>query len=137
MRPVVYISAIAIIGLFFAGGCQPKGTEITGGGKGGTYTIHITGEHHGELLDTCMVYIKYNSMDAPSTGVYDDSEKCLLFDGVPVAAFDSLLEGNYYVLAVGYHGAYSPPNVKGGKTITVSGPVHIVSDTTPTYQYNL
>ena len=137
MKPIVYISVIFTLGITLGVGCKPRGTEITGGGKGGNYTINITGEHHGGLLDTCMVYIKYASLEAPGNGVYDDSEKCLIINGTPVATFDSLLQGNYYVLAVGYHGAFSPPNVRGGKSITVSGPAYIVSDTIPTYQYSL
>ena len=137
MKSLVTIATLFLVGIIISEGCKPKQTNtITGGGKGGNSTINVTGEHHGGLLDTCVMYIKYGTLDAPGDNVYDDSEKCALVNGVPVASFDSLTEGNYYVLAVGYHGAYSPPNVKGAKSLTVSGPAIVVSDTIPTYQYN-
>ena len=82
------------------------------------------------------MYIKYATLDAPSNGVYDDSQAVYISNGVPVASFTNLTQGNYYILAVGYHGAYSPPNVKGGKSFVVSGSSEVVSDTIPTYQYN-
>ena len=137
MKTLITIAALLLTGIIIGEGCKPKsGNTITGGGKGGTYTINVTGEHHGGLLDTCKMYIKYATLDAPANGVYDDSSNALLSNGVPVASFSDLTVGNYYVLAVGYHGAYSPPNVKGAKSFIVSGSAQVVSDTIPTYQYN-
>ncbi len=137
MKALITIITIFLTAIIVGESCKPKsGNTITGGGKGGTYTINVTGEHHGGLLDTCKMYIKYATLDAPANGVYDDSQNVAISGGVPVASFTSLTQGNYYVLAVGYHGAYSPPNVKGGKSFVVSGSAEVVSDTIPTYQYN-
>ena len=137
MKSLITITAIFLTGIIIGESCKPKpGNTITGGGKGGTYTINVTGEHHGGLLDTCKMYIKYATLDAPASGIYDDSASVTITNGVPVATFNDLTIGNYYVLAVGYHDAYSPPNVKGGKSFVISGSAQVVSDTIPTYQYN-
>jgi hypothetical protein len=59
----------------------------------------------------------------------------VIVNGVPVAGFDSLMVGNYYLLAVGYHGAYSPPNVEGGKTVTISQVGTTISVIMTAYQF--
>ncbi len=103
MKNTIYISAVFILGMAVTQGCKPKPNNITGGGKGGIAVIAATCDYYGTLLDTCTVYIKYNTHDAPANGVYDDSAASVLVNNWPTATFDSLTAGNYYLLAVGIH----------------------------------
>jgi len=118
-----------------AGSCKQPVQKISGGGKGGTCVVSVSGEHRGTLLDTCKVYIKYNTVDAPANGIYDDSAACMLVDTIPTAIFSGLTTGNYYLLAVGYHGGFSPPNVKGGKNCSIFSNGDTLKVIVPTYQY--
>lgn len=72
------------------------------GGKGGTAYIRITPNHDGWDIDSCMVYIKYNSAVVPAGGVYDDSTWARKVDNKPVAVFDQLKPGRYYVYGKGW-----------------------------------
>lgn len=84
-------------------------------GKGGLAVLKITPRHHGRQIDSCTIYIKYNAVDAPSGGSYDDSAQTVLIDGVPIATFDSLKRGNYYLYGLGWDPKLTPPaHVKGG-----------------------
>ena len=134
MKPLAYISFILASGTLMAASCTKGSPNITGGGKGGTATIVVTPEHHGEFVDSCKVYIKYGTNDAPANGVYDDSIACVLADTTPVAVFTGLTTGLYYVYGQGYHSTYTPPYIKGGVPVTVQ-----VQDTNvvylPTYSY--
>ena len=134
----------AFISIFFAlifmlcimAGCKPKHNDtITGGGKGGSSKITASGQHHGSLLDTCMIYIKYGTLDAPASGIYDDSLACTLVDGIPVSTFSGLTIGNYYLLAIGFHGGFSPPTVRGGRPYTISQSGSTANVVVNTYQY--
>ncbi len=114
---------------------KPSAPVPTGGGKGGNATITVIPEHHGLYVDTCTIYIKYNSLDMPSNGVYDDSVVCVLTDTIPVAVFPGLKKGDYYIFGRGYHTLYVPPYVKGGLPCKIS-----TEDTVkvylPTYSYS-
>ena len=128
--------AILIIALILAAGSCKKAadTTVADAGKGGSATLTVTPEHHGEFVDTCTVYIKYNTQDAPANGLYDDSAVCTLVNATPVATFSGLKNGNYYLLAMGYHSLYTPPYVKGGikYTIAAQSPFNVI---VPTYSY--
>lgn len=102
-------------------GCKPsKNDTVTGGGKGGNVTIKISPEYYGEFVDTCIIYVKYGTLDAPASGVYDDSAVCVVTNDTSVATFTGLTTGLYYFLGVGYHATGGhPPNVKGSKNCTV------------------
>jgi hypothetical protein len=99
--------------------CKPAhNNNLTGGGKGGNGTISVTPEHGGPFLDSCAVYIKYATLDAPADGIYDDSVLAPLHyvnDTVPVAVFHNLRSGIYYFFSSGYHPGVSQPYVRGGK----------------------
>lgn len=100
--------------------CKKPQTSITGGGTGGNGIIAVTPEHYGSLLDSCTVYIKYGSLNAPANGQYDDSilpPLPLVDDTVPVAVFRNLTPGLYYIYAAGYHPAFSS-RVKGAIPVT-------------------
>jgi hypothetical protein len=116
-------------------GCHKSGTSgcPTGGGKGGTITLSVIPEHSNYFVDSCMVYIKYGTTDAPLDGTYDDSAKVVLQDTTPVATFSGLSQGNYYVLGVGYHQLLSE-RVKGGVPCTICSDANI-TEYLPTYPY--
>ncbi len=113
---------------------KPEKVEPSGSGKGGSATIAVTPVHHGEYVDTCTVYIKYNTSDAPIDGVYDDSVVCALVDTIPVAVFTGLKKGDYYLFARGFHAVYVPPYVKGGVPCKISTESRI-NVFLPTYSY--
>jgi hypothetical protein len=85
------------------------------GGKGGNAVLKVTPKHHTNKIDSCTIHIKYNAIDAPAGGFYDDSAKCIKVGGVPVATFIGLKRGNYYLYGNGWDPTLSPPKaVKGG-----------------------
>lgn len=139
-RKLYYAKSIALLfactATLFAcmGGCKKPKNNVTGGGKGGNAVLRVIPEHAQLLIDSCIVYIRYNTKDAPADGLYDDSVKCVMEDTTPVATFSGLTVGNYYLLGVGYHTGYSPPDVRGGIPCQLS-----TENTTtvylPTYSY--
>ncbi len=79
------------------------------------FTLEVTPKHHGRPIDSCMIYIKYNSVDPPANGVYDDSARCVPLNGLPVATFSNVKHGNHYLYGYGWDPLLSPPQaVKGG-----------------------
>ncbi len=96
------------------------------GGSGGSAAIKITIKHHTKIIDSATVYIKYNTLDASSK--YDDSVRCKLNDGKPLAIFSGLKKGNYYLYGVGWD-----PNI----TNTVVGGVPYTVKEETTYDINL
>ena len=116
---------------------KPNGNTITGGGKGGNATIIVTPEIYDFFVDTCTIYIKYGTLDAPANGQYDDSLVCVLVNDTPVAQFKNLTVGLYYLYGVGYHSIGGHfPNVKGAKSCTISKEAAIRL-WIPTYPYQL
>ncbi len=130
---ILLFSAIVLVTFF---GCKPKSNNnVTGGGKGGKAVIRVTPEFANFLIDTCTVYIKYGTHDAPANSVYDDSAVCILVDTSSIATFSGLTIGLYYLYGVGYHSTGGhPPNLKGSQVCTIK-----TEDTAqlylPTYPY--
>ncbi|MCD6011098.1 MAG: hypothetical protein K0Q79_960 [Flavipsychrobacter sp.] len=118
MKKVIAVFAF----ILFVGACQkPANNAVTGGGKGGNVTIRIIPELYDEFVDTCTIYVKYGSLDAPASGVYDDSIVCTVANDTPSATFTNLKVGLYYFFGKGWHsGAGHLPNVKGSKNCTIS-----------------
>ena len=136
MKWVIFI-LIIISPSLIASSCHKHSSCVTsGGGVGGTGTLSVTPTHSGIYIDSCMVYIKYGTLDAPTNGVYDDSQACHLpaGDTVPVAVFTNLKAGIYYLYGVGYHATYSPPGVKGAIPYTLCSE-QAASLYLPTYSY--
>src|SRR5690606_7382445 len=83
--------------LFFAlavlAACEREdGQDVDLAGKGGAAELRITPEHHGNVIDSCMMYIKYNAQDKPSS--YDDSAWCVpVGSNSSVATFSGLKKG--------------------------------------------
>lgn len=113
---------LVVVWLLFAVSCdKPSGNNISGGGKGGKVTIRIVPEIYDDYVDTCTVYVKYGTLDAPANGIYDDSAVCTVVSDTPRAVFNDLTTGYYYFFAKGWHsGAGHAPDVKGGKNCTIS-----------------
>jgi hypothetical protein len=77
--------------------------------------LRVTPRHHGRQIDSCTIYVKYNALDTPANSRYDDSAKCVLVGGVPVATFSGLRKGNYYLFGLGWDPMLIPPqSVRGG-----------------------
>lgn len=129
-RVFLLIAVVAVVGT----GCKKlknttSGTEVTVtpqygepqqvAGKGGEASISITPNHAGLNIDSCKVFIKYNTSVIPKDGVYDDSLWAMPVDGKPVATFDKLKPGKYYIFARGWDLIRSQ-KVRGGLPHTIS-----------------
>jgi len=97
-----------------------KKAEISIGGKGGGADITVYPQHHevARNLINFRLYIKYNSLDAPSNGVYDDSLLCGYRDSLVYGSFSGLKNGNYYLYGRGFDTSISQ-NVQGGSPYTI------------------
>jgi hypothetical protein len=120
MKKLVPVLFVLIACLGATEGCRQNNPGPSAGGRGGKATLTVTPEHHGQFVDSCTIYIKYATSDAPANGIYDDSARCILADTTPVATFTQLTAGSYYIYGAGYHAGYVPPNVKGGLPVTIS-----------------
>lgn len=102
--------------LLLTTGCKPDDPDpVPVGGKGGSGVLNVTPRHHSKPIDSCTVYIKYNATDPPLDGKYDDSVRCVQQGGLPVATFNGLKKGNYYLYGYGWDPGLTPPQaVKGG-----------------------
>ncbi len=128
-RVLFSVALVVIIGT----GCKKlesttSGTEVTVtpdggtpniGGKGGGASINITPNHDGINIDSCKVFIKYNSSVIPKDGNYDDSVWARQVDGSPVGSFTHLKAGKYYLFARGWDLIRSQ-KVRGGIPFTIS-----------------
>lgn len=105
--------------LLAAVSCRKDDNNPEPSGKGGKATLQATPQHHGKNIDSCTIYIKYNTMDAPSNGQYDDSAVCVQVGGKPVATFTQLKKGPYYLYGRGWDPSISQ-NVVGGTPYTIA-----------------
>lgn len=105
--------------LLLLGACNAKDGEpkIELAGKGGSAVVKAMPKHHGTSIDSCMVYIKYNSQDVSSA--YDDSVKCMQVDSVSTATFSGLKAGQYYLYAKGWDAGIGE-TVIGGLPYTIT-----------------
>ena len=119
MKEIFIISAAAIALL---SACKTKEKDVPG--KGGNATLNVYPQHHeiAKRLVNFKVYIKYNTSDAPTSGVYDDSMACTNHDSLVSCSFSGLKNGNYYFYGYGYDTSINQ-NVHGGipYTVTVQG----------------
>lgn len=99
-------------------GCNRSDDSGDGGaGKGGNATLRVTPRHHGLAIDSCTIYIKYNSSELSAT--FDDSVQCVQIDGKPVGTFSGLKKGNYYIYGKGWD-PYIIQSVAGGIPYTIT-----------------
>lgn len=89
-------------------------------GTGGNANLKISAFHHTSLIDSCTIYVKFNSSEAPANNVYDLTQKVAVDSvGDSYAIFSGLKKGDYYLFAQGWDPAISD-NVKGGLPYTIS-----------------
>lgn len=105
-----------LAGMLLLGACSKDDDKKT------PFTLNVTPKHHGRAIDSCTIYIKYNAIDAPGNGIYDDSVRCAPVNGMPVATFRNLSRGNHFLYGYGWDPQLSPPKaVKGGFAYPDSG----------------
>jgi hypothetical protein len=112
-------SILGIIIAFFLmsnSGCIKRRNEVVAG-KGGQNVLLIFPQHHlvANNLIQIKSYIKYNTLDLPSNGQYDDSATGSRNSSYPdvFATFNELQPGNYYIYVTGYDTSVRQ-NIKGG-----------------------
>lgn len=134
------VAVCCCVTVLMGAGCKKSNSAnkngALSGGKGGSASLTVTPEHHEQFVDSCIVYIKYATNDAPTDGVYDDSVACVKIDTTPVAIFTNLQAGSYYLLAEGYHAGYTPPYVKGGLPHAIGKSTDSDRFFMATYSYN-
>lgn len=109
----IYVG-VSLLALAF--GCNRKDEETDVAGKGGNAILKITPKHHSQIIDSCKVYIKYNTLDA--TASYDDSTWALPSNG-SVAVFQGLKAGKYYIFGLGWDKSINQ-EVRGGLPHTIT-----------------
>lgn len=120
MRRAIFIVAAGCMLVF--PGCEHDAAKIAAGkGDGGMATVNVFPRHNGVTanLINVKVYVKYNTIDAPANGVYDDSMACANYDSLVSCAFTGLRNGSYYFYGYGYDTSVSK-NVKGGIPYTIT-----------------
>lgn len=109
------LMCIVAVTMLTSTSCERKESNIAG--KGGKATLKVTPQHHGKNIDSCTVSLKYNTQDKPTTA-YDETVKCVMENGKPVATFSELKPGNYYLYGNGWDKNISQ-NVEGGIPYTI------------------
>jgi hypothetical protein len=131
MRTIHVITGLLLAGAI-ATGCTRKTEIITpepypvgGESRKPAAILRVTPRHHLKNVDTCWVYIKYNSKQAAAK--YDDSIEIIIQDGRPMAIFDSLKRGDYFLLAKGWQWSIEDSNkiVEGGAAFTIPDEIEI------------
>lgn len=113
---------LAVLAFFTLTSCERKEDDIAG--KGGNTTLKVTPQHHGDNIDSCTIFLKYNAQDLPSS--YDEEVTCIQENGKPVATFSNLKKGEYYVYGSGWDPDINQAVVGGiPYTITEDGTLNI------------
>lgn len=104
-----FLFAAVALSLF---GCRHVSTTA---GKGGNATLVIYPKHHGigKNVQNLKVFVKYNSLDAPSNDMYDDSATGVKQDSILSCTFAGLKNGDYYLYGTGIDTAFHT-DLKGG-----------------------
>jgi hypothetical protein len=117
MKKYIYLHLLLAL---INAGCKPQSNNSIGG-KGGSGSVAVYPQHHevAKNLVNMKVYVKYNTLDAPAGGAYDDSLSCTNHDSLSSSTFTGLKNGNYYFYGYGYDTSVNK-NVKGGSPFTLS-----------------
>ncbi len=101
--------------LLFFSACKKK----TKAGFGGNANLKITGQHHGQIIDSITMYVLFNSSEIPENGQYDYQIKATtLGTNNSYALIKGLKSGDYYLYAQGWDPSISNA-VKGGIPFTI------------------
>lgn len=113
MRTQLFISCM--ISLFMIGSCTKKPSA----GLGGNANLKVKAFHHSSTIDSCTIYIKFNTSEAVSLSEYDLSQKIVKDSiGNSYTIFAGLKKGDYYIYGEGWDRSISN-NVKGGLPYTI------------------
>ena len=113
MKTKLIILLLLIVTTSFS--CKKKSKA----GLGGNANLKVATQHHGLIIDSCTISIKFNSLDAPSDGMYDLTQKVSKGNaGDSFTIFKGLKAGDYYVYGIGWDPSISN-NVKGGIPYTI------------------
>ncbi|MBU3676877.1 MAG: hypothetical protein FGM54_06835 [Chitinophagaceae bacterium] len=112
-RLKLYVLALFVAISFSA--CKKKPMA----GLGGNAVIIARCQHHGSSIDSGIVYIKYNSLEAVAMGEYNQAISLSKdSNNLYTAQFKGLKPGEYYLFAEGWDPSISN-NVKGGVPFTI------------------
>lgn len=113
---------LLLLSLATIGAVSCKKKSQCSGGSGGSLTLVLFPQHHGKAIisqagyrDTA--YIKYNAVDAPASGTYD--QVLVGEEGEEHVHVTGLKCGNYYVYMTGFDTSIGE-RVKGGIPVTAS-----------------
>lgn len=87
------------------------------GGVGGDITLRVIPQHDGVDVDSCFIYLAYNTLD--TTRNYNDSALCKNVDGRPTVVFTKLKRGNYFIGGKGWD-LYKSQKVAGVRAFTLN-----------------
>ncbi len=112
-------STVLLAGLMLAiASCSKDGDKVANCRTCGDMKIIVDLKHHNSLIDTGMVYIKYNTTEA--SGEYDDSARLIKnTSDYATATFYQKRVGNYYIFAKGYDKKIHS-DVAGGIPVRIS-----------------
>lgn len=114
MRYIILLLLLAVAS------CKPDKQPVDAG-KGGSATVTLYPQHHlvAKNIINAKLYVRYNTLDAPSSGLYDDSVQCTNHDQLVSGVFSGLKNGNYYFYATGYDTSVKQ-YLKGGIPYTIT-----------------
>ena len=113
MKTILYF--VFCIPFILAGACKKKPSA----GLGGSANLKVRAVHHNANIDSCTIYIKFNSSEAVDLSEYDVSQVLKAdTNGNSYTVFEGLKSGNYYLFAQGWDPSISQ-NVKGGIPYTI------------------
>lgn len=121
MRISYIIAALLLAGIFTSCTRENEIVEpiVIVGDTGGNATINIIPRYLNKDVDSCVVYIYYNSKRAPELmSQYDNQSATTPATGRPTASFSGLKLGDYYFYGEGYDAANNWV-LKGGATFKV------------------
>jgi len=122
MKKIALLSVICF--LCFSFSCKKKPSA----GLGGNANLKITAKHHGLVIDSCAISIKFNASDAPANGEYDFVQKTVTINvGNSYAIIQGLKKGDYYILGEGWDPSINQ-RVKGGIPYTIDSETDLSID---------
>lgn len=108
-------SLIFVLILLVSVACKKKPSA----GLGGSARLIVNAYHHTQPIDSCTIYIKFNSSEAPADNQYDLSQKLSKdSNGNSYTIFEGLKAGDYYLFGSGWDPAIAE-QVKGGIPYTI------------------
>ncbi|MBW7915049.1 MAG: hypothetical protein H3C54_15395 [Taibaiella sp.] len=114
MKSTVLLAALALT----VASCSKDGEKIADCRTCGEMKIIVDLKHHNKMIDSGMVYIKYNTTDKATT--YDDSAVVVR---TPTAVYEATFYqkkfGSYYVFAKGFDKSLQQ-TVEGGVPVAIS-----------------